>query len=63
MRYFEIEFLDDAKTRGYMEVTDDYQFSRLTDVGGNTIVEMPHQSYRTLHNEESAMPAWGTPVG
>lgn len=61
MRYFRVEFLDEAQTPGFMEVTDEGAFARLTDIDGNTLAEgdLPHTSYRTLDTKEAEKPAWG----
>lgn len=59
MRYFRIEFLDAAATPGFMEVTDEGDFSRLSDVDGNTLSVLPHSSYRTLDTIEAEKPVWG----
>lgn len=58
MRYFRIVFLDEAATPGFMEVTDEGDFSRLSDVAGNTLSELPHSSYRTLDTTEAQNPVW-----
>ena len=57
MKYFAIEFLDEASTPGYMEVSEEMVFTRLLDVSGVEITELPHQSYRTV-GLEPVEPEW-----
>ena len=68
MIYFRIKFFDGHSVEtsqvvvdGFMEVTDDRNFSRLTDVDGNTLegASCPAASYTTLDQAECEKPIWG----
>lgn len=63
MRYFSIEFLDDARTPGFMEVDDTGNVLRLCDTAGSTITDMPHQSYSTTDTKPAAAPDWASTNG
>jgi hypothetical protein len=60
MKYYRIEFLDDAATHGFMEIDEYGVCVRLTSLDGETLKNIPHHSYRTLDLEPVDSPAWGT---
>lgn len=61
MRYYRIEFLDDAVTPGFMETDNGGNFTRLVDLNGTDIQPYPNASYRTLDLEPvDPIPVWGS---
>lgn len=68
MRYYRIKFFDGPSVEkselvvdGFMEVTDERTFARLTDVEGNTLEgkSCPAASYTTIDSDECEKPVWG----